>query len=345
MSNEHISLTPELLLSQAAEMTSLRQEYAQMFQQVSKNLSEINGSWSEYLANNFQGKIQSVQKGLSNVLGMLDNGSAAARLSASDLSTLDGTLGKQLGSDGAYESFAKIFGEFWDEKRSGYKEVMHGVDQFDKDMREKFESLPEGMQKYIEKMLINQLGLSDAKTVYEVINLMADGDYGGASQKIGKKGLDEYFAMIYGVEGVVYSDFAYNWLNSTSEALTEAYLNPTAQNIAHVGWNMTVQPVLDTCGEYVWNGITIGDVTIPGVSAIPSISDFYYEHGAHDFYSAANVVLTEGYRMILGDEAADYAQSYYADHGGVFQGVYDGMVEIGGYTAEQIANAWHSIWN
>lgn len=345
MSNEHISLTPELLLSQAAEMTSLRQEYAQMFQQVSKNLSEINGSWSEYLANNFQGKIQSVQKGLSNVLGMLDNGSAAARLSVSDLSTLDGTLGKQLGSDGAYESFAKIFGGFLDEKKSDYEEVMHGVDQFDKDMREKFESLPEGMQKYIEKMLINQLGLSDAKTVYEVINLMADGDYGGASQKIGKKGLDVYFATIYGVEGVVYSDFAYNWIDSTSEALTEAYLNPTAQNIAHVGWNMTVQPVLDTCGEYVWNGITIGDVTIPGVSAISGISDFYYEHGAHDFYSAANVVLTEGYRMILGDEAADYAQSYYADHGGVFQGVYDGMVEIGSYTAEQIANAWHSIWN
>ena len=125
MSNDHISLTPELLLSQAAEMASLRQEYAQMFQQVSKDLGEINGSWSEYLANNFQGKIESVQRGLNNVLGMLDNGSAAARLCVSDLGSLDGTLGKQLGGSGVYDAFKQAFGGswqgFWDEKKADYE--------------------------------------------------------------------------------------------------------------------------------------------------------------------------------------------------------------------------------
>lgn len=348
MSNDHISLTPELLLSQAAEMASLRQEYAQMFQQVSKDLGEINGSWSEYLANNFQGKIESVQRGLNNVLGMLDNGSAAARLCVSDLGSLDGTLGKQLGGSGVYDAFKQAFGGswqgFWDEKKADYEEVMHGVDQFDEVLQEKIHSLPEEQQKLIDE-LIKKAGLGDAKKVYDIVNMMADGDYGGASQELGKEGLDQFFQTFYDpVTGKVYSDFTFNWTDSTAEAVTEACLHPSFENIAQVGWNMTVKPTLDTCGEYIWSGISIGDVHIPGISEIPGISDFYTERGAHDAASMGNVALTELYRILGGDDAADYVQSYYADHGGVFQGVYDGVVEIGNFVVDQVANGWHSLF-
>lgn len=348
MGNERISLTPELLLSQAAEMASLRQEYAQMFQQVNKTLGEINGSWSEYLANNFQGKIMSVQRGLNNVLGMLDNGSMAARLCVNDLGALDSTLGKQIGG-GVAEAFQHAFGGslqgFWDEKKADYEEVMHGVDQFDETLRAKIESLPKEQQMMIDK-LIREAGLSDAKKVYEIVNLIADGDYGGASQLLGKAGLDEYFKMFYdSVTGKMYSDFTFNWIDSTAEAVTEAYLHPSFENIAQVGWNMTVKPTLETCGDYIWDGLTVGDITLfPGVANIPGLSDFYVEHGAHDAASMGNVALTELYRILGGDDAADYVQSYYADHGGVFQGVYDGVVEIGSFVVDQAVNGWHSLF-
>lgn len=77
-----VIVTPEILAGQSAEMSSLMAEYESLFTSVSSLLTEINGSWSPNMANNFSGKIQSAQKSFSNVVGMLGNGAAAAKAAA-----------------------------------------------------------------------------------------------------------------------------------------------------------------------------------------------------------------------------------------------------------------------
>ena len=74
-----VIVTPEILAGQSAQMASLRSDYESLFASVSSLLTEINGSWSPNMANNFAGKIQSAQKSFSNVVGMLGNGSSAAK--------------------------------------------------------------------------------------------------------------------------------------------------------------------------------------------------------------------------------------------------------------------------
>ena len=74
-----VIVTPEILAGQSAEMSSLMAEYESLFTSVSSLLTEINGSWSPNMANNFSGKIQSAQKSFSNVVGMLGNGASAAK--------------------------------------------------------------------------------------------------------------------------------------------------------------------------------------------------------------------------------------------------------------------------
>ena len=75
-----IKLTPEELTAQSVEMASLQSEYEGLFRQVTNSLNGINESWSENLASNFSGKIQSAQKSFSSVANMLLNGSSAARI-------------------------------------------------------------------------------------------------------------------------------------------------------------------------------------------------------------------------------------------------------------------------
>ena len=91
-----VIVTPEILAGQSAEMSSLMAEYESLFTSVSSLLTEINGSWSPNMANNFSGKIQSAQKSFSNVVGMLGNGASAAKAAsqiyADDLAGAAGVL-------------------------------------------------------------------------------------------------------------------------------------------------------------------------------------------------------------------------------------------------------------
>lgn len=50
-------LTPELLLEQSQEMSSLCTAYENLFAKITSDLRGMNGSWSDLLANNFSGKI------------------------------------------------------------------------------------------------------------------------------------------------------------------------------------------------------------------------------------------------------------------------------------------------
>ena len=77
-----IKYTPSELLVQSAQMAALQSEFDALFKQTTNALNGMNESWSENIARNFSGKIQSAQKSFSGILNMLSNGSAAARLGA-----------------------------------------------------------------------------------------------------------------------------------------------------------------------------------------------------------------------------------------------------------------------
>ena len=74
-----ILLTPEVLMSQSTELSSIQGEYESLFGQVTKSLNGINDSWSENLSRNFVGKITAAQKSFSSITNMLANGSNAAK--------------------------------------------------------------------------------------------------------------------------------------------------------------------------------------------------------------------------------------------------------------------------
>lgn len=77
-----IVLTPELLMSQSAEMQSLQTEYESLFGQVTNVLNGMNDSWSTNIASNFAGKILLAQKSFSSIVNMMQNGSTAAKVGA-----------------------------------------------------------------------------------------------------------------------------------------------------------------------------------------------------------------------------------------------------------------------
>lgn len=88
-----IKLTPEELMTQAQEMTSLQGEFESLFGQVSTALEGMNDSWSENLASNFAGKITAAQKTFTSVTNMLGNGALVASKSASTFSEPENLLG------------------------------------------------------------------------------------------------------------------------------------------------------------------------------------------------------------------------------------------------------------
>ena len=91
-----ISLTPELLNSQAKEMKALMSEYDEFFLNVLNLLENTNNNLSENLSKNFKGKICSAQKSFSGIVSMLDFGAKAALNSADSLNSLDKLLYEHL---------------------------------------------------------------------------------------------------------------------------------------------------------------------------------------------------------------------------------------------------------
>lgn len=137
---ETIKLTPEELLAQSAEMSSIKSEFETLFSQVTSSLNSMNSSWSETLASNFSSKITAAQKSFSSVADMMGNGAIAARVSASTfsepgavLSALSTALGSanEMSSNSSDDSDSltkTIIGTVW-------KHTMHA--QEDPDLREK----------------------------------------------------------------------------------------------------------------------------------------------------------------------------------------------------------------
>ncbi|MFR3320600.1 MAG: WXG100 family type VII secretion target [Lachnospiraceae bacterium] len=67
MAGTDIKLTPEELIAQSTELTSLQTEFESVFSQLTSTLNSMNDSWSATLAGNFAGKIQAAQKSFTSV--------------------------------------------------------------------------------------------------------------------------------------------------------------------------------------------------------------------------------------------------------------------------------------
>ncbi len=97
-----IKLEPEKLKEQARRMDALRERYDNLFTEVVSDMRGMNLNWSALLANNFAGKINSVQKSFQAVSSMLKAGSDAAVSSANTFQSVDSCLAKlNLGEDGS----------------------------------------------------------------------------------------------------------------------------------------------------------------------------------------------------------------------------------------------------
>lgn len=82
-------LTPELLLEQSQEMTSLCGDFENLFTNISSDLKGANDSWSDLLAHNFSGKINSAQKAFMGALAMMRNSAGSIRNVAQSAQEMD----------------------------------------------------------------------------------------------------------------------------------------------------------------------------------------------------------------------------------------------------------------
>ena len=135
--------------------------------------------------------------------------------------------------------------------------------------------------------------------------------------------------------------FYINSVFGMAEEYMEYAKDPSLQNLLSIGWSGTVGSVFETAGDAAW-GV---------VKYIPGVSDWYEEHGATDMGSAFNVMYTESVRAIWGDDMADYCGSYYANNGGLFDGLVNGFKEIKQAVDEScekhggILGVWLNGWN
>lgn len=339
-----IKLTPEELMAQSTEMASLQQEYETIFTTVTKALNGINDSWSENLAHNFSGKIQSAQKTFASIANMLLNGSSAARLSSLTFSSgtgISGILENLLGKDGLTSGTVS--------------ELAKWIQQ---------EELNGTQGSWISELM--EMG-ADTETIQEAVEKIKDQDYMGALQLAYEKGLDwtadalsggiekgswvdtvnQMTGGALGLDGLE-SSFYKNWIGGTlekaGEAVSEQYsgdpdYGKITRSLGEMAWNFTAGAPLKTAGDQIYEI----------VSDIPVIGDWYADRGATDAESILSVGLGEMTYAITGNsEDAAYVRNYYSDHGGVSGGIVDGIADIASYGWEKgtaaVGNLWNSIF-
>ncbi|MDO4418018.1 MAG: hypothetical protein Q4C02_07040 [Eubacteriales bacterium] len=330
-----VIVTPELLAAQGVEMASLMSEYESLFSSVSSLLAEINSSWSPNMANNFSGKIQSAQKSFSNVVGMLGNGSSAAKAASQIFADdLAGAVGNILGLMEQGSDFSD-----WVKNALGAADVpgLKGLD----------------------------LG-----TLQQASDLVQKGDYDGALKKLAEKGLDigagkaadlitgnidtsdlAVFQELNEATGGKLSVLGYlanfpqktikstitETIGSLAEAAQKAGSGDTKgamQSLLEAGWNGTFGGAQKAWSDTVWN-------TIQNTPA----GEYYKEKGAKSGADAIGVALGSVYEAVTGDtEGAEYFNTYYSRNGGIGGGMVNGMKDIIEYAGEKLGSfSWKSI--
>ena len=161
-----IKYTPEQLLAQSAEMSSLQSEYTALFAQVTNALNNMNDSWSENLSRNFSAKIQSAQKSFSSIANMLDNGANAAKLGATSHSptSIETFMSMLWDADG---KIAGIFQEnetttilteeekqwFMNAVPENLRKDIESAQDVDQWLAENYEKIPEEIREQVEDLL------------------------------------------------------------------------------------------------------------------------------------------------------------------------------------------------
>lgn len=343
MAGTDIKLTPEVLLAQSMELSSLQTEFESLFSEVSNTLNGMNDSWSAVLAGNFAGKITAAQKSFSSVANMLANGSSAAKLSANTFASPGAVL--SMLCKGENSAFSKV---------SDLSSWLAGY-------LDKYGSFPNGMGEMIDT-LADMAGI-DTDTMKSVLEKISDGDYEGALRAAGEKGIDTVAGWM---SGDISSD---SWVGQLQEltggklglsGLEKSYFKNlfgdtfgTAGNIVKDMYsdNPDYGYELNQLGQFAWNigpGAAIkttGDAAYNVIKNIPGVGDFYAERGATDGESMISAAIGELTYMVTGDrEAAAADADYYRAHGGFAQGVVDGVADISSFVGERIGTTWHSVF-
>ena len=311
---DRIQLTPSELRSQAAEMKSLQEDYAALFSDVTSELSKVNANWSTNLAHNFGGKITSSQKSFSQITEELKNGAKVADTCAVTFESVDSQLSKMYCADEAKQ----------------YPTMLDS---------DKYDSLPMWIREWAKKADKKLYGKNDKLTVLKVYDAIQDGDYAKAFESLGK-GFVKAYGKANGVDNYLVS-YILTASKGTASAYQEYAKEPSLTNALNCFWESTIGGMLNTAADEAY------DV----VSLIPGISDWYEAHGAEDGGDMFNVAYTEWTRAIFGDDIADSVSTYYADNGGLFKGLVNGMGEIGNEIKKSsdehggIVGLWLSGWN
>lgn len=115
---KQIKLTPELLKSQAADLSKLADDYDAFLGTIYQEITNLNGNWSTKLAQNFVVKITKTKSLFDSLVKTLNDGSKSALEAATRFEEADGSISiEQALSDALYDNGAvdKDLNRFWEE--------------------------------------------------------------------------------------------------------------------------------------------------------------------------------------------------------------------------------------
>lgn len=323
-------------------MTSLMNEYDELFKMVSQACEGVNSSWSENLAKNFSGKIQAAQKSFMSISNMFGNGALAAKsvgLSFENGLGINGMLGALLGEGGtgmlSTGDLTKLMGMLGEGKST----------------------------KAIAETLNNLMGGkgADSNTIMNMAQAISDGDYNKALElgfdkwvdwtagalangPVPGSWVDKLNEATHGALGLATLDkeFYKNWISQPIKDAADIVRDSMSDNpdyayeahkLGEFAWNFGPGAVLKTGGDAAWNV----------VKDIPVIGDFYKDRGVTDAEGAFSTVYSEvAYAITGNEEDRQYFRNFYSDHGGIASGIVDGVKDIGSYLWD---NGLRSIFN
>lgn len=316
--SEFIELNPELLLDQSRQLLTLHGSFDSLFDGILSDLKGLNECWSNLLSNNFSGKIGSAQRSFLGSLNMMKISGDAAKRVAETLLGLDtkwaSKFSGQFSDLKSPQAIYEMLSQSVSEAMSNYK----SLGEFAKEKIDEMPSSTKAWLDYIKGKAFKE-AFGDNKDAVEAAQKIMNGDFGGAAELIGKKGVQELAEKYVDVMGIdiansdlkKYVSYSINVAKDGISAVTECIMDPSLENLAKIPWSVTVQPVLDTAGK------DIAKI----VSRIPGVSEYYDDRGGVDIGSMASTALGDFYGIVTGNESTkEYAASYYKESGGVFEG-------------------------
>lgn len=331
--SELFELNPELLLEQSQEMASLKAAYESLFNNMSADLQGINSSWSDLLSNNFTGKIASAQKSFVGALNMLQNSASKASLVANAALEMDSAMATKLSGQlmgtmynptTLQDFLVTKLGEVFLDGQDG----LAVMNQLKETVNGNLSSSQEAWIEYLGGKASKEIFGKDAGKAAAITEKIFSGDIPGAIKDLSKEFISSELSNVLDGQGMNILGGEYNPLGSyylnlglnTGEAIAEFALDPSWENLGEIGWNVTVQPILDTAGKDIEKVVKL----------VPGVSDYYYDEcGAENIGDVANIALGDFYGLITGDEGMrEYASTYYKDQGGLWEGLYNGGEEV-----------------